>query len=306
MSRPIEVQSRTTTADSIFDSFWGNLEQENTKEAALDGTRFIRVKTRQESIARPIFDGSIKLEKEDLDPSPKTDQPRRIEEIEPDSIATYVPFNGTARRKWFKGGKFEIYFGKIESQRNIKNKFNLMTYRNNIKQMLTDNAIYDMADVEDMLFFREVNRLLALPQAAGQSLNLAGGLTVNNVVTALQNLIQRKLPIGKIVMTKSLFMEALKLPATMVGSDIAKRQYDEGLNGKEDLWGYPVITTIKNDIIPDNVFYIFTAQEFLGYHYHLQDATLYIKEEADTYEFWTYEAIGMGIANHRGIVKVTL
>ena len=306
MSRQIEVQTRTTTADSIYDSFWGNLEQQNVKEAALDGSQFIRTKVRQESIAREIFDGSVKLEADDLDRSARTDQPRRIEEIEPDSIATYVPFNGTARRRWFKGERFEIYFGKIESQRNIKSKFKLMTYRSDIRKMLTDNAIFDMADVEDQLFFDEVDTLLSLPQAAGQSLNLAGGLTQANCVTALQNLVQRKYPIGKIVMSKSLHLEALKLPATSIGDEVAKRHYDRGLRDEDHLWGYPVITTIKNDIIPDNVFYVFTSQEYLGYHYHLQDATLYIKEEADVYEFWTYEAVGMGIAGHRGLVKVTL
>lgn len=306
MSRNLEIQSKTATEDAIYESFWGNLEEENVKEAALDGSQYLRVKIRQESIAREIFDGSMKLEADDLDRSARTDQPRRIEEIEPDSIATYVPFNGTARRRWFKGDRFEIYFGKIESQRNIKNKFKLMTYRSDIRKMLTENAIFDMADVEDQMFFDEVDTLLALPQAAGQTLNLSGGLKADNIVSALQNMVQRKLPVGKLVMTKSLHMEALKLAATSVGDDVAGRHYDKGVSDEDHLYGFPVITTVKNDIIPDNTFYVFAPRNYLGFHYHLQDATLYIKEEADVYEFWTYESVGIGIGSHRGIVKVTV
>lgn len=306
MSRRLNVETRTTTADSLYDGFWNHMEQRNVKEAEISGTQFIRTEIRQEAISREIFDGSDKLEPDDLDRSVDSDQPRRIEEIEPDSVATFVPFSGTANRKWFRGNRFEILFGKIESQRNIKNKFELMSYRSDIRKILTDNAIYDMADVEDQLFFDEVESLLSLPASAGQTLNLAGGLNQQNIVLALQNMVQRKLPIGKLVMSKSLHLEALKIPATSIGDRVAERHYDKGMSDETHLWGYPVITTIKNDIVPDNVFYVFTSQEFLGYHYHLQDATLYIKEEADTYEFFTYSSVGIGIASNRGITKVVL
>lgn len=305
MSR-LNVETRTVTADSIYDDFWNAMEQRNIKEAELEGSQFIRTELRQESIAREIFDGSDKLEPDDLDRSAETDQPRRIEEIEPDSVATFVPFNGTARRKWFKGKRFEIFFGKIESQRNVKNKFNLMSYRSDIRKILTENAIYDMADVEDQLFFDEVDNLLSLPASAGQTLNLSGGLSAQNIVSGIQNMIQRKYPIGKLVMSKSLHWEAAKIPATSVGDRIAERHYDKGLTDETHLWGIPVITTIKNDIVKDNEFYVFTTQEFLGYHYHLQDATLYIKEEADIYEFFTYSSIGIGLAGNRGVTKVVL
>lgn len=301
-----QIRTSVVTADTHFDNFCNSIDQGQVKEAMVEGGKFIRTKVRQESIAREVFNGSIKLEPEDLDRNVYTDQPLRIEEIEPDSIATYVPFNGTSRRRWFRGSKFEIYFGKIESQRNRKNRYNLMTYRSDIRKMLTDNAVYDIADVEDQMFFDEVEALLALPAAAGQILPLAGGLTAANVVAALQRLVQMKYPIGKLVMTKSLHLEALKLPATSVGDAVAKQHYEKGLQDEDSLWGYPVITTVKNDIIPDNWFYAFTTQEFLGYHYHLEDATLYIKEEADMLEFHTYNVPGIGIAGHRGIIKVTL
>lgn len=302
----LQSRSGTATLETHWDNFWNNMSQGEYKKAELDGSEYIRTKVRQESIARELFNGSIKLEPEDLDRSVHTDEPRRIEEIEPDSIATYLPFNGTSRRRWFKGKRFAIYFGKIESQRNRKNRYTLMTYRSDIRKILTDNAMYDMADVEDQLLFDEVNSLLALPEAASQTLTLGGGLTPGNVVAALQRLVQQKMPIGKLVMSKSLHLEALKLPATSVGDLVAGTHYKEGLKSEDSLWGIPVITTIKNDIVKDNEFYVFTTQNYLGRHYHLEDATLYVKEEADMIEFYNYSIIGAGIATHRGFIKAKI
>ena len=231
----LQVQTRAVSNQPITDDFFRDLEQGDVKTAALTGTRWIRTKVRQESIAREIFDGSEEITREDLDRDVYTDQPKRIEEKELDSIATFVPFHGTGRQVFFFGDRFEIYFGKIVSQRNVKNKFNLWTYRSDVRKMLSDNATYDMADEEDRFFFNEVNRLLALPAAAGQVLPLSGGLTSNNVVAGLKNLISRKLPIGCMVMSQELYMEALNLPATSVGDIVASQHYEKGLEGETSL-----------------------------------------------------------------------
>ena len=98
-------------------------------------------------------------------------------------------------------------------------------------------------------------------------------------------------------MTKGLFYEALDLPATDVGNDVASRHYDEGIENEERLWGMPVVTTIKSHIHNDKKVYIYSPENYLGNFYLLQDATLYIKQEADVIVFWTYAAPGIGIGN---------
>ena len=79
-----------------------------------------------------------------------------------------------------------------------------------------------------------------------------------------------------------------------------------GVEAEEKLWGIPVITTIKNDIIPNNEFWLFGPENYLGNFYLLQDATLFIKQEADIIEFWSYSAPGIGIGNDLAMTKVTL
>jgi len=87
---------------------------------------------------------------------------------------------------------------------------------------------------------------------------------------------------------------------------VASRHYDNGIEEETKLWGIPLITTIKTDILPNNQFYIFSPQNYLGNFFLLQDATLFIKQEADIVEFWSYAAPGMGIGNTSGITRVTL
>ena len=179
-----------------------------------------------------------------------------------------------------------------------------MTYQNDIRKILSDNAVKDMADQEDSRFYSTLDDIITANP--GQALAPAGGLVAGNVRAAMQNLYSRKIPIGKMLMTKELYLETLDLPATSVGDDVASRHYDDGTEAEEKLWGVPVITTIKNDIIPANEFWIFGPENYLGNFYLLQDATLFIKQEADMIEFWSYAAPGIGIGNTAAMVRTRL
>ena len=85
-----------------------------------------------------------------------------------------------------------------------------------------------------------------------------------------------------------------------------------GIEAEEKLWGIPVVSTIKQDIvdgaaIPANVrrsVYIFAPQNYLGVFFLLQDATLYIKQEADIIEFWSYAAPGIGLGNNKAMERL--
>mgnify|MGYP000750588538 CR=1 FL=1 len=94
----------------------------------------------------------------------------------------------------------------------------------------------------------------------------------------------------------------------LLGNDVASRHYDQGIEAEEKLFGIPVVTTIRaNQLKPlpnKRSAYIFNPQEWLGNFYLLQDATLFIKQEADQVEFWTYESIGLGIGNTNAITRI--
>lgn len=296
-----QTETMRVSAQDINNSFIRKIEGGQLKEAADQGTNFIRRKMRQSSFAREILPPTL-LSDDEIDRDERTDLPKKIVEIEPDSTATFVPFKGTGRRTFFKGPRYAVYIGKVESQHFIKSKFELMTYENDIRKILSDNSVKDMADQEDLRFYETIDAIMT--QRPAQAISTTGGLTAANVVSGYQALVAKRIPVGKILMTESLYMDALKLPATSIGDNVAGRHYDEGLT-KKRLWGYEVVTTIKNDILPDNEMYIFGPEEYLGNFFLVQDATLYIKQEADMLEFWSYEAPGIGIGNADSIIKVT-
>ncbi len=340
----MSTEREKLSAQFINRSFVNKLDQGRVKEAQDEGSRFIRSKLRQESFARVILQ-PVELAPEEIDRDEHTDQPKKIIEKEPDSVATFVTFKGAGQRTFFKGPRYSVYFGKIESQHFMKSKFELLTYQNDIRKILTDNSVKDMADEEDRKFMETIDAAVqeVAPDVNNTTIVSANGevytrlpvgedqfaisdlLVSNNLVAKrldnnvevpvslsreliaqlFQCMTQKKLPIGKLLMTKATFMECLKFPYTDVGNDILSRHYDQGLEGEDKLFGVPVVTTIKNDIIPDNVIYLFAPENYLGNFFLLQDATLFIKQEADMIEFWSYSAPGMGIGNAKGVIKLS-
>lgn len=289
-----QTETKEVSAQLINSNFVRKLEAGRVKEAQDEGSAFIRQKVRQESFAREIIN-PILLADDEIDRDENTDQPKKIVEKEPDSVATFVTFQGTGPRTWFKGPRFAVKFGKTESQRFTKNKWELMTYQNDIRKILSDNSVKDMADQEDIKYITTVDDIIALNAAV--QLTAGSAFNSSSFRKALQAMVHRRQPIGKLLMTKELYYEALDLPATSVGDDVASRHYDEGIEEEEKLWGIPVVSTMKSDILNAKKAYVFAPENFLGCFFLLQDATLFIKQEADIIEFWSYAAPGIGFGN---------
>ena len=302
-----KTETEKVSAQFINSNFVRKLEQGRVKEATEEGSAFIRTKMRQEAFTREILP-PILLADDEIDRDENTDQPKKIVEKEPDSVATFVPFYGTGPRTLFRGPRYAVYFGKTESQRFRKSKFELMTYQNDIRKILSDNSVKDMADQEDIKFMGTINSILAANP--GQVVS-ASGFNSAAFKSGFQNMVSRRLPIGKILMNKKTYYEALDLPATSVGDEVASAHYREGIEKEERLWGLPVVTTIKTDIITpqggaQNSVYIFAPENFLGNFFLLQDATLFIKQEADMIYFHSYAAPGIGIGNTNSVVRIDM
>lgn len=297
-----KTETQQVSAQFVNSNFVKKIEDGRIKEAAAEGSAFIRDFVRQESYAREILT-PVLLQDDEIDRDENTDEPKKIVEKEPKSVATFVQFQGAGPRTWFKGPRYSVFFGKTESQHFTKSKFQLMTYQNDIRKLLSDNSVKDMADQEDLKWQQTVDALIALNPAEQ---NVAAGAFNSTAFKAgFQKMVNRRRPIGKMTMTKSLYYEALDLVATSVGNDVASRHYDEGVESEEKLWGFPVITTIKSTIHDPKKAYIYSPENYLGNFFLLQDATLYIKQEADTITFWTYAAPGIGIGNRLSIQSIT-
>jgi len=297
-------ETSNISAREITRGFIDKLENGMVKEAERESSTFIRSQLREAAFGRKLIT-PVTITNEELDRDVNSDLPRKIVEKEPDSKATFLTFQGTGDRTWFHGPRYPIYFGKIESDRFVKSKFELMTYENDIRKILYDNSVLDMAKVEDEHMYEGL--VAAVNGVTGQDLTTTDTeLKTSGIVPMLKAHVARQQPIGKFVMTKELYYDLLKLPATSVGDDIASAHYKEGVEEEEKLYGIPVITTIKNDILSNKEVFLLSPENYLGNFFLLQDATLFIKQEADIITFWSYSSIGVGIGSTKAITRMTI
>jgi hypothetical protein len=177
-----------------------------------------------------------------------------------------------------------------------------MTYQNDIRKILADNSVKDMADQEDKIWRRQC--LIMVNKNPGAQRQNFPAFTSSAFKKGFQALLERRRPLGKMLMTKSLYMEALDLPATVVGNNIADTHYKEGVENEERLWAVPVVSTIKTDIYDPRECWLYSPSNFLGNFFLLQDATLFIRAERDKVHFSAYSAPGIGIGNRLSIQQL--
>lgn len=300
------TETEKVSATQLNANFTRKLDLGMHKEAAEAGSAFIRAKLRQEASVREILP-PVLIGPEDLDRALDSDQPRKIVEKEPDSYATFVPFYGTGDRTVFRGYRYEVRFGKVVSQHFRKQKWELMSYQNDIRKILSDNSVKDMAEQEDGKFVTTCDAILT---AAPAQVITSPSFSATAFTGLQQNMANRKMPRGQMLMTEACYLEAGTLPYTAVGQ-VAARHYDEGVEDKKQLWGKPVITTIHNNIVTGHggstySVYLFAPANYLGNFFMLQDATLYIEQRADIISFHSYEGIGIGIGNSFGISRLDI
>jgi hypothetical protein len=305
----ISSPSVDVPASVINAQFVQKIENGFDKQAAVSATSFIRDILREEGFTRKIFT-PITLADDQLDKDETTDKPKKVIMKEPDSKATYVSFRGMPEAKYFTGPRFAVFFGKIQSEKFTKSIFELKTYDNDIRKILSDNAVRDILGEEDRRFIERVDAIIAPTPSTGaegtQQFNYApsGGLTRNNLADFLKMLPALRIPIGCLLMNDVTAKELLKFSSEEIGHAATTDQYYKGLTSGQ-YFGHKVLFTIKRDIVKDGVVYQFGTEDFLGKFFILQDATVYIKHEADMIEFFTYESIGIGIGNSRAMAKGT-
>ena len=304
---PYNVETQQVSAQFVNSNWVKKIDDGRIKEAEAEGSAFVREFVRQESYAREVLN-PVLLQDDEIDRDENTDEPKKIIEKEPHPVATFVQFQGAGPRTWFKGYRYSIYFGKTESSHYTKSKFQLMTYQNDIRKIISDNSVKDLADQEDLKFQGTINEIVSLNPA--QKVSGAFGARVFKL--GFQAMVNRRRPIGKMTMTKGTYYEALELDATAVGMAVATRHYDDGVENEEKLWGIPVTTTIKNKIhdgVDDGSVkkvFVYAPEPYLGNFFLLQDATLYIRQEADMITFWTYAAPGIGIGNRLSVQEIDI
>lgn len=299
-------ETPNVSAELINTAFLNKIDSGMIKEAEEAGSAFIRLRLYEDGILRRLFEAKT-ITADELDPLLDSDKPSVIVEKEPSaSMATFVPFKGTGPRAYFNGVRYRVPFGKVESEKISKSKFELMTIRMDIMSWLKENQVKMVQQEEDGQFMSSIAAILA---AAPTTQTVTAGVNdtfKDAFVLGLKGLTTLRLPVGKVLMHKNTYYESTKLKMDDIGNSNVAKRFVEGTEQEDSFLGFPVITTIKDDLVAENEIYFFAPQEYFCKFYLLQDATLYIESKADLIHFHTYEAPGIGIGNTAGVFKVSL
>jgi hypothetical protein len=303
------------------------------KSAATAGTNMIRRRIREDGFLRNIIPPET-VTNADLDRVVNSDKPVIIEDMEPLSPgAVSIPFGGSADSVFFYGNKFTVQFNPVTTREYVKDINELRTYRMDLRQVITDNALKDVQAREDGDFISLIDSLVGANPAnwgavasngtagsytptggsapsvtnAGiyQNWNIYGGFTRDNYVEATKVIENQNLNNGIVLINRPTFKNWLKLTRDMAGGDLSMELFKNGAKAltSSEIFGIKHLITIKRDLVPDNTLYLFTEPGFLGRFYELTPLTMYVKKEKDFLRFSARETIGLAIANIAGVAQ---
>jgi len=310
MSDEVNIESTEVMSKRLLDAIKG-ADDGLLKKASEASTSLVRRRLRENGFTRLILPFR-QVTDDELAYLPDTELPVVIEEMEPDSPgAKAIPFNDTADTAFYYGDKFVVYFCKITTPEFTKNVDELRTYKNDLRQLITDNALKDVQTEEDSRTITTVDRIVGTENvadgAAGVQQNtlIAGPITRDSYKDVLSHLEDRELNNGVFLMNRHTSKEFLGWDRSEIGGDLAEKLLKDGVSALQEakIFGVRHIFTIKRDLVPDNVIYQFAEPGFLGKAYTLQDITMYVEKRKDILRFCGVEKIGLTFANVAALAR---
>ncbi len=300
------------------------------KQASQITSEYIRVEMQEDSVFDKIVP-PVSVGNEDLDKQVDTPNPVIVQDMEPKSGgAVSLPFGNLPISRYMRAPRFRVDFERMSSTRYYIDVNHLRTYDMDIRQVLSDKSVKDISTEKDSKFFSTVNRtdvigtqLYATLSGTGNGAvvgtptNLASGLSRNYIYTDASYISRDTIvEISKVLPATDARLEA----QTMVVNHLTVKDFNKWdrneaggdlsqellLNGwaERTVQGIRVIVTIKRELVPNGVFYLFAEPKYLGVNYVLEDLTMWIKKEAFNLEFFSYMTAGGTIANIKGCARV--
>lgn len=301
------------SASTINELFIQKLNSpEGLEKVAQEGSAFIRQKLREVSFARKIVQPEY-VTKMDLQRSVNHDGMVKIVDIEPDSKAMIVNFRGNPTNNYVMGERYEIPFFFVSSEDFQKTEEELLAYDMPLTEVIEKNSVLDIQEIEDTAFLSQVDAAITIEVAAGNQTHVSGlyvtsgevGSVVKNDFKKLFDTLDgNRLRTEVILMDATMFNRLFLYDATTAGDAVGSETHVNGYS-YSTLFGRRLIVSNKTDLLA-NTIYAFTAQEFFGNFYILNDTKFWIEKKKNIISWAAYETIGMGIGNTKSCSKLTL
>ena len=141
--------------------------------------------------------------------------------------------------------------------------------------------------------------------AAGADTWVVYPVSKNDFVKLRQMLAMRKLRLEVVLMNDVDFQDILQFTLEDLGDKLTSEIVVDGYKYSTIL-GNRFVRTIKNEILRRGNIYAFTAPEFLGVFYILNNTKFFVKKEWNKIEWGAWEDIGMSLINLNSVVKLEL
>lgn len=333
------------SAEMVNSGFIERLENEGATKTAAASLNYIKDRLRESSFADMIIPNE-RVVRGDLQRSTEHDTMVKIVDIEPGSRAMAVNFRGQPTAEYVNGKRFAIGFFTISSLKFEIVEQELMAYEMPVTKIIEENSLKDMVEVKDREFLNHVESCIdAMQEEANGVTTFSAGdgrIGVSKVkgilaqqsgdgaavyttyaiqrqdIVKIKKLLKRQVldSSGNIVRAGRL-RPVLMLMTESDSDDFDQwthEDYGDKLQSETALDGYTynkvlglrIVRTIKNDILREGNVYVFTAPEFFGRNYTLNDVKFYIDKQANRIFWQAWMDVGMGFGNIAAPVKLEL
>jgi len=263
---------------------------------------FIRTKIREDSFFRLIVPPVV-VTPSQCQRSVNNRGLVKIIDIEPDASAIAIDWRGEAPAKYVNAPRYEVPFYSIESEEYQIKEDELLSYEAPVNDLIRDNSEKEIAKTEDAQFMKAVAAALATSGKTVASSNTS--ISKADLVTLLQQIDGDQLRAAVILMNNVQFDNILAWDHTVLGDDLISSVTVDGYKAPT-LLGRKILVTNKVDVVPTKEIYAFTAPEYLGNAYLLEnDLKFDLMREFRTIRFKSWENIAAGIGNTKSIAKLT-
>lgn len=287
------------------------------KEAQTGVNGYLRIRAKEDGIFRKIIPPTP-VTPADFDRQVDTVKPVIVKDMEPNSPAAIsLPFGGTPMNYYMIAPRYRVMFDRIVSQRFTADVANLMTYDMDIRQVFNDLLLKDMLAEEDRKMIAAANSALDPNSSVGDTTTTryttvgakgyirVGALTRATLSNAMKGLpsTNRHLSPAVCLINNVTIWSVVALGRDAVGGDLSEELFTRGFAQRE-LMGTQWYVTIKTDLVPNDVMFMFAAPEFTGDNFVVEDVTVATKHELWFFEMVGYEMLGGTLKNMAAFAKV--
>ncbi len=317
MDTELESQLGKTASDIANDRVFNERLGQSLMESAdgrqdkfaAAGDLYIRRFLRERSIVRRLLDFQPATDA-DLVRLPNEEMPVIWGTLQNASKgAVSLSMKDTADQETFWRNSFVIRFFVVSSPEYYKNTFELKGHIQDTIKHLTEDMILDLEEEEDRHWFSASDDVVGPLDGTGLSGYTQhfyfGEFSRDTHVDSQFLFTDKKLPKGINVVNERFMGNFQKLNRTEIGGDLSQDLFTKGGEALAEgvIGGVTHLFTSKNEYVPDNVMYKYTAADYLGVAREHQKPTLFMEKKKRTLFFSVEEIIAMSIVNVAGVIK---